>query len=165
MGAHALQDEYIWLDESESDKIWHQNVDGSVEFLKLLPNKMLLRKCKYDQQTILIGKADKANTEHSAVVDQILRSMEDGLTIHQSMRLNFCEVMCIGKSNPFTKIQQKMHGVAKRYSHSLEIGDFVVMKEVSNSGRMWRGTWGKDYMVIAETHEPVAMVLKKDWAV
>ena len=162
--ASALHEELVWLDENESDKIWLQHNDGKVESLKLMPNKMLLRKCKYDQSKILIGKANEANTEKSAVVAHILKSMESGLTINESMRLNFCEVMCMGETRPFTKLQRKMYGIAKHYSHSLEVGDFVVMKEVSNSGRTWRGTWGKEYMVICELHEPVAMVLKKDWA-
>jgi len=163
--ALPVQEELIWTDENEPDKIWHQDSNGEIHSLKLMPNKMLLRKCVHDQNKYLIGQSKKANTENDATVNAILQSLETGIDLENMFKLNWCEVLSIGKIIPFTKTRQKMSNVAKHYSHNLEQGDFVVMAERSKSGRRWRGTWGKEYLVIAEIHEPFAMILKKDWAV
>ena len=163
-GVKEIEEELIWIDAEEDDKVWYRDQNGTEQSLKLMPNKMLLRKCKHDTSEYLIGKAKEANIEQSGLVDALLKSMEDGITLDTMFALNWCEIICIGRVRPYDKAERKKLGIGQHYGHFFNVGDFVVMKESSIHGRFWRGTWGKDYMLISELHEPFAMMLKKDWA-
>jgi len=153
--------EVIWLDPEREDKLWFTDQDDKTSAITLSPNKMILRKCTFNENRFLIGEAETMNAENSRMVEGLLAKMKTGQTINQSMRLNFCEILCVGKVTTRTKREQQTHLIAKYSNYGFCPGDFVVMPECSSTGRFWRGLWGKEYMLVSDICEPVLYMPKE----
>lgn len=161
MVAGVMDDELIWLDAKDEHKIWYQDKAGVAKSYRITPNKMVLRKCVYDTNKYLVGVAQDQAKDLPREVQAILDQMKNGLTLNESMRLNWCEVLCVGERRAWSKIERKLYKIAKNGFAEYRVGDFVVMPEQSSKGRFWRGLWGKEYMLISETHEPVLLMPKE----
>jgi len=148
-------EEYIW-NEAPDTVVYER--DGVEKRLTLTPNNLILtRSCHMDTDRYLVNKLKNANQTECA--DHRYDSYLDNLSTGYC---NFCEVLAVGKTRPWTKQEQKKYKVAKYPIADIHVGDFVLMPEKDNWNKLWRYIFGKPYLHVTQTRVPILIIRKED---
>jgi len=130
-------------------------IDDNLHELELrpAPNKVLVRICLRNDSDFLIGEAsEKLDYKTKLLIEDSITGL--GL---ETETVNFCEVLAVGDSRPWTKHECKVYGVAKYFSPDIRVGDIVLLPKASRNGRLWNRIFC-DYDVMVDNHECVMII-------
>ena len=99
---------------------------------RIAPNFLLLRKCTKPLSSILVGEA----TQESRIADAMLEKITANPSFENAD--GWCEVVAVGKKREYTEEEQDRFDIPKGYHCPAKRGDFVVIPECSDRGRLWR---------------------------
>ena len=151
---------------------WTEDFTDRVVNLTLTGHKMLVRKCIKDQREFLVG--DINNAVEANMPAHLRVDMEAYLKkFSHECDMNWCRVLAVGPKCNTRRSKQDMKfftlppKLRREYHHKYSIpwtvcnpaerGDYVVLPEVSQHARMWRGATGKDEDVIIDECEIILL--------
>lgn len=136
---------------------------GVERTLSVTGHRMLVRKCELDGDNFLIGEAGKVE-----IPEEFLSIGQTQLnSLVKNYRSYVCEVLAVGPLcgrardrmdwKRLNRNQPVNLRVARHLNNPAEPGDFVILPERSLRGRMWVGVTGRDYDILVDECEVIAV--------